>query len=134
MAHAEGTCLPTLAREALIDDPDFLRDIVQGVLQRLLEAEMSEHVRAGPHERGEKALVLSLMGMYLEGVSTLRVKYITEALCGTSSCRSTVSSLVDILDADLAAWRERTRGEVAFPFALVDATYQHVRVAGQVVS
>ena len=34
----------------------------------------------------------------------------------------------------LAAWRERPLGEVVYPFVLVDATYQHVRVAGQVVS
>jgi transposase-like protein len=29
-----------LAQEVLLDDPDFLRQIVEGVLQKMLEAEM----------------------------------------------------------------------------------------------
>jgi transposase-like protein len=40
-----------LAQEVLLDDPDFLRQIVEGVLQKMLEAEMTEHVGAAPHER-----------------------------------------------------------------------------------
>ena len=86
------------------------------------------------YQRSEKALVATLMQMYLEGVSTRKVRDVTETLCGTTFSRSTVSSLVSTLDADLAAWRERPLGEVAYSFVLVDATYQHVRVAGQVVS
>jgi transposase-like protein len=74
------------------------------------------------------------MQMYLEGVSTRKVCDVTEALCGTSFSKSTESNLVKTLDADLAAWRERPIGDVAYPFILVDATYQHVRVNGQVVS
>ena len=40
-----------LAQEVLLDDPDFLRKIVERVLQELLEAEMTEHVGAAPCER-----------------------------------------------------------------------------------
>ncbi len=36
------------------------------------------------YQRSEKALVASLMQMYIEGVSTRKVKDITEKLCGTS--------------------------------------------------
>ena len=36
------------------------------------------------YQRNEKALVLALMEMYVEGVSTRKVTEITEALCGTS--------------------------------------------------
>jgi len=36
------------------------------------------------YQRHEKALVLALMEMYLEGVSTRKVADITEVLCGTS--------------------------------------------------
>jgi len=35
----------------LLDDADFLREIVERVLQEVLEAEMTEHVGAVPHER-----------------------------------------------------------------------------------
>jgi putative transposase len=34
------------------------------------------------YQRSEKALVSSLMEMYLQGVSTRKVKAITEELCG----------------------------------------------------
>ncbi len=32
----------------LLDDPDFLHEIVERVLQELLEAEMTEHIGAAP--------------------------------------------------------------------------------------
>ena len=37
----------------LLDDPDFLHEIVERVLQELLEAEMTEHAGAASYERGE---------------------------------------------------------------------------------
>ena len=40
-----------LAQEVLLDDPDFLRRIVQRVVQQMLEAEMTEHIGAAPYER-----------------------------------------------------------------------------------
>jgi len=40
------------------------------------------------YQRSEKALLASLMQMYIEGVSTRKVKEITEKLCGTSFSRS----------------------------------------------
>jgi len=99
------------------------------------------------YQRSEKASVRRTAGRHadgdgglkadLEGVSTRKVREVTEALCGTSFSKSTVSrlvgSLVGSLDADLAAWRER-RLEVAYPYLIVDARYEHVRVNGQVVS
>jgi putative transposase len=41
------------AQEVLLDDPGFLREIVERVVQQLLEAEMTEHIGAAPYERGE---------------------------------------------------------------------------------
>ena len=43
-----------IAQEALLDDPAFLREIVERVVQQILEAEMSEHIGAAPYERTEK--------------------------------------------------------------------------------
>jgi transposase-like protein len=40
-----------LAQEVLLDDPNFLRQILERVVQQILEAEMTEHVGAAPHER-----------------------------------------------------------------------------------
>ena len=40
-----------MAQEVLLDDPGFLKEIVERVLQRLLEAEMIEHLGAAPYER-----------------------------------------------------------------------------------
>ena len=34
-----------------IDDPDFLRSLVQTFLQEYLEAEIADHLGAGKHER-----------------------------------------------------------------------------------
>jgi putative transposase len=86
------------------------------------------------YQRNEKALVLALMEMYLEGVSTRKVKEITEELCGTSFSKSLVSSLAGSLDSELQAWRSRRLEAEAYPYLFVDARYEKVRVDGRVVS
>ena len=50
------------------------------------------------YQRSEKALLLSLMEMVVQGVSTRKVSEITETLCGTSFSKSTVSMLCQELD------------------------------------
>jgi putative transposase len=127
-----------LAQGIMLEDPSFLKEVVERVLQELLEAEMTEHVGAAPYERttertgqrncykprtlrtrvgtlnllvpqyregtfstrlfaryqrNEKSLCLALMEMYVEGVSTRKVKEVTEELCGTSFSKSLVSQL-----------------------------------------
>ena len=168
-----------MAQGVLLDDAGFLREIVERVIQEVLEAEMTEHVGAAPHERtgarkghrnghkprtlrtrvgtlnllvpqdregtfstrlfsryqrNEKALVLALMEMYVEGVSTRKVKDITEELCGTSFSKSLISSLAGRLDAELAAWRSRALEAAGYPYLLVDARYEKVRAGGRVVN
>jgi putative transposase len=86
------------------------------------------------YQRNEKALVLALMEMYLEGVSTRKVSEITETLCGTSFSKSLVSHLAGELDTELAAWRARPLTGTTYPYLFVDARYEHVRVEGRVVS
>src|SRR5688572_21021637 len=86
------------------------------------------------YQRNEKALVLALMEMYVEGVSTRKVKEITEELCGTSFSKSLVSSLAGSLDSELEGWRSRPLTAKAYPYLLVDARYEKVRVDGRVVS
>jgi len=86
------------------------------------------------YQRNEKALVLALMEMYLEGVSTRKVKDITEELCGTSFSKSLVSSLAGSLDAELGAWRGRRLEAEAYPYLFVDARYEKARVGHRIVS
>jgi putative transposase len=75
-----------------------------------------------------------LMAMYVEGVSTRKVREITEALCGTSFSKSLVSELAEQLDAELDAWRTRPLTETTYPYLSVDARYEHVRQDGRIVS
>src|ERR671910_3408063 len=72
--------------------------------------------------------------MYVEGVSTRKVKDITEALCGTSFSKSLVSSLAGSLDSELEVWRERRLEGTAYPYLFVDARYEKVRVGHRIVS
>ena len=39
---------------ALVDDPDFLRELVQRTLHAMLEEQMSAHLGAAKHERSER--------------------------------------------------------------------------------
>lgn len=50
------------------------------------------------YQRSEQALVIALMEMVLNGVSTRKVSKITEELCGTAFSKSTVSRLCAALD------------------------------------
>src|SRR5215831_9495029 len=79
------------------------------------------------YQRSEQALVLALMEMVVNGVSTRKVSRITEELCGTSFAKSTVSALCARLDPAVSAWNERPLGEQAFPFVLADALVVKVR-------
>src|SRR5215208_2806766 len=179
MAKDHRRLAEEVAQGILLDDPTFLKEIVERVLQELLEAEMTEHIGAAPYERSatrtgqrngykpralrtrvgplnllvpqdregtfstrlftryqrnEKALVLALMEMYVEGVSTRKVKEITEELCGISFSKSLVSSLAGSLDAELEAWRKRRLEAEAYPYLFVDARYEKARIDGRVVS
>ena len=80
--------------------------------------------------RSERALVTTLAEMYVQGVSTRKVKAITEELCGVEISAMQVSRATAQLDAVLQEWRERPLGEIAYLY--VDARYEKVREAGQV--
>jgi transposase-like protein len=107
-----------------------------GELALALPTERSGGFRTGMFERyqrSEQAFLLTLQEMYLAGVSTRKVRHITEELCGTRVSASTVSRLVRRLDADLEAWRNR-RLQEAYPYLVVDARYERVRVGGRITS
>ena len=80
--------------------------------------------------RSERALVIALAEMYVQGVSTRKVKAITEELCGVEITPMQVSRAAAKLDTVLQEWRERPLGEIRYLF--LDARYEKVREAGQV--
>ena len=81
--------------------------------------------------RSEKALLLALAEMYVQGVSTRKVTKIVEELCGHSVSSSQVSSCAAKLDAELQIWRERPLGSC--PYIILDARYEKVRQGGQLL-
>lgn len=85
------------------------------------------------YQRSEQALVSTLAEMYVQGVSTRKVKAITEELCGHSFSASTISTINKRLDDRLAAFAGRRLDE-AFPYLILDARYEKVRQNGVVSS
>ncbi len=85
------------------------------------------------YRRSEKALVGALSEMYVQGVSTRKVKAITEELCGHEFSASAVSQINKTLDASLKAFCEG-RLEEAYPYLILDARYERVREAGVIIS
>jgi len=85
------------------------------------------------YQRSEQALVATLAEMYVQGVSTRKVKAITEELCGHSFSASAISSINKRLDNSLAQFASR-RLEEPFPYLILDARYEKVREGGIVAS
>jgi putative transposase len=162
----------------LVKEGDYLRTLVEQVVQQVLEAEMDETLgaekgertgnrrgyRSGHYsrtlitrvgtlelrvpqdrqghfrtelferyQRSEKALVGALAEMYVQGVSTRKVKAITEELCGHEFSSATVSRVNESLDGELAKFAER-RLEEEYPYLILDARYEKVREDGVVRS
>jgi putative transposase len=163
---------------AAIQEENFLRPLVEQVVQQLLEAEMDEVLgaekgertsnrqgyrsgyysrtlitRVGKlqlrvpqdrqgrfrtevferYQRSEKALVGALAEMYIQGVSTRKVKEITEQLCGHEFSAATVSRINQGLDEELAKFANR-RLEEEYPYLILDARYEKVREDGVIRS
>ncbi|ESW94377.1 hypothetical protein X769_33080, partial [Mesorhizobium sp. LSJC268A00] len=70
--------------------------------------------------------------MYVQGVSTRKVKAITEELCGHAFSASSISAINKRLDESLKAFAERP--QEPFPYLILDARYEKVREAGVVMS
>lgn len=84
------------------------------------------------YQRSEQALILTMMEMVVNGVSTRKVAQVTEELCGTEFSKSTVADLCKRLDPIVTAWNHRPLSDSRFPFVLVDALYLKVREDGRV--
>ena len=161
-----------------VKEEDFLRPLVEQIVQQILEAEMDEALGAEKSERtpgrngyrsgyyprtlvtrvgklelrvpqdrqgrfrtevferyqrSEKALVGALAEMYIQGVSTRKVKEITEQLCGHEFSAATVSRINKSLDEELEKFAHR-RLEEEYPYLVLDARYEKVREDGVIAS
>lgn len=84
------------------------------------------------YQRSEKALVLALAEAYLQGVSTRKMKMITEQLMGKEFSSASISRFSATLDAELDFWRERSLTN-EYPYVVVDARYESSRVDGKII-
>jgi putative transposase len=85
------------------------------------------------YQRSEKALVAALTQMYIQGVSTRKVKAISEELCGHSFSASAISEINKKLDEELGRFaRRQLDGE--YPYVILDARYEKVRENGVIRS
>lgn len=178
MAHYQVTVDGEVLQQ-LFSRNDGLARLVEQVLNQILEAQVTEQLKAKPYERteerqgyrnghrkrplvtrigqlvlevprvrsgefstemferyqrSEQALLVALMEMVVNGVSTRKVRAVVEELCGTEFSRSTVSELCKRLDPIVKAWNERDLSEKEYPFILVDALVIKVRKGGRVRS
>jgi putative transposase len=85
------------------------------------------------YQRSEKALVGALAEMYVQGVSTRKIKAVTEELCGHAFSASSISTINKTLDEALKAFAERRLTE-AFAYLVLDARYERIREAGVIQS
>lgn len=85
------------------------------------------------YQRSEKALVSALAEMYIQGVSTRKVKAITEELCGHAFSASAISAVNKNLDESLERFAKRPLEE-AYPYLVLDARYEKVRQDGVIRS
>src|SRR5215471_10827539 len=81
------------------------------------------------YQRSEKALVAALAEMYVQGVSTRKVKEITEELCGHEFSASAISRVTAKLDEELERFARRPLEE-EYPYVVVDARYERIRQDG----
>jgi putative transposase len=178
MTKREGKAGIIDIKGLLSSDADYLRPLVEAIVQATLEAEMTEALgaekgertpgrlgyrsgyytrslttRVGTlelrvpqdrqgrfstelferYQRSEKALVAALAEMYVQGVSTRKVKAVTEELCGHSFSASSISAINKTLDDSLRRFAERRLAE-PYPYLILDARYERVREAGVIAS
>jgi len=85
-------------------------------------------------QRSERALLVACGEMYFQGVSTRNVRQVLEVMCDGEISAMTVSRVASELDQKLLEFRGRRLDHTAWPYLMVDARYEKVRVEGKVIS
>ena len=84
------------------------------------------------YQRNEKALMASMLEMYVSGVSTRKVSKIVEELCGKSVSKSFVSSLTEQLEPMVNSGRI-VYYQKNYPYLMTDVLYIKVREENRVL-
>ena len=137
-----------LAQE-LFSERDGARRLLEALVNQVMEAEVSEHLGAGRHERsaerrgwrnGSKPRRLKTRSgelaaeMYVQGVSTRKVQQVLDQMCGCEISSMTVSRVAAELDEKLAEFRCRRLDGHQYRYLMIDARYEKVRRAGGMTS
>ena len=85
-------------------------------------------------QRSERALLVACGEMYFQGVSTRNVQQVLEKMCDGEISAMTVSRVASELDQRLLEFRGRRLDHTAWPYLMIDARYEKVRVEGKVIS
>ena len=83
-------------------------------------------------ERVEQALKVALAEAYVQGVSTRKMKQLTEELCGKEISSTQVSRFAKVLDEEVQKFKNRPLG--TYDYLFLDAQYEKVRHNGSVMS
>lgn len=179
MTQLNDNQIMEIFQEALNKDEDFMKMLMQTIVQKILEMERDAQIgaesyernkeRAGSrngyksrslktrlgkmklekpqireypfktavftnYQRSEKALIIAIREMVINGVSTPKVKKITGKLSeGLTYSKSTVSRMMKELDPMISQWRGRQLLDY-YVYMISDATYFYVRENDKVVS
>ena len=86
------------------------------------------------YQRSERALTVAMQQMVISGVSTARIKKITQKLSpNLSFSKSTISRLLMELDPIVEQWRQEKLNE-HYEYIISDAIYLYVRENNKVIS
>ena len=85
-------------------------------------------------QRSERALLVACAEMYFQGVSTRKVRCVLERMCDGEVSAMTVSRVAAELDEKLSEFRSRRLDQTSWPYLMIDARYEKVRMEGRVVS
>ena len=85
------------------------------------------------YHRNEKALLTTMLEMYIRGVSTRKVSKVIENMRDKTYSKSFVSSLTKELDEEVKLWRNSELSTIKYPYLIVDVVYIKVRENNRVV-
>ena len=94
----------------------------------------SGHKSFERYQINEKALIPTMLEMYIQGVSTRKVSKVIENMCRKTYSKSFVSSLTKELDEEVKLWRNSDLSTIKYPYIIVDVVYIKERENNRVVS
>lgn len=86
------------------------------------------------YQRSDKALIGAIQEMVIKGVSTREVAAVMEEMAGFEVSAATVSHAMTELDEEIRTFFSRPLKEKEYPYLIVDARYEKIRVNGKIRS